>query len=37
MQLAEDELFFNFNQALMDMAKKVKTDKLMVIPIKYKN
>ncbi len=37
MQLAEDELFFNFNQALMDLSKKVKTEKLMVIPIKYKN
>jgi nitrate reductase assembly molybdenum cofactor insertion protein NarJ len=38
MQLAEDELFFNFNQALMDMAKKVNSDKLASKnPIRYKN
>lgn len=37
-QLAEDELFFNFNQALMDMAKKVNSDKLASKNlIRYKN
>jgi len=37
-QLAEDELFFNFNQAMMEMAKKVNSDKLASKnPIRYKN